>query len=99
MTDHQFTPERTNHGAYFSDCSCGWSGGVYPSRADAKRAHIAHVMVAYTGRDRLTSILDEVRDQVRRGALCPMCSTGITRQTVGMVCQLCGTDYGKEVSK
>ena len=38
--------------------------------------------------------LDEVRAQVARGALCPMCSTGMTRQTVGMVCQLCGTDYG-----
>lgn len=46
MTDninHRFTPERTNHGAYFSDCSCGWSGGVYPSRGDAKHAHAAHV--------------------------------------------------------
>lgn len=38
-------------------------------------------------------LLDEVRDQVRRGALCPMCSTGMTRQTVGLICQLCGTDY------
>lgn len=40
------------------------------------------------------AFLDEVRAQVARGALCPMCSTGMTRQTVGMVCQLCGTDYG-----
>ena len=38
-------------------------------------------------------LLDEVRDRVRRGALCPMCSTGMTRQTVGLICQLCGTDY------
>ena len=38
--------------------------------------------------------LDEVRSQVARGALCPMCSTGMNRQTVGMVCQLCGTNYG-----
>ena len=38
--------------------------------------------------------LDEVRAQVARGALCPMCSTGTTRRTVGMTCQLCGTDYG-----
>ena len=41
------------------------------------------------------AFLDEVRAQVTRGALCPMCSTGMTRQTVGMVCQLCGTDYGR----
>lgn len=41
------------------------------------------------------AFLDEVRRQVARGALCPMCSTGMTRQTVGMVCQLCGTDYAR----
>lgn len=41
------------------------------------------------------AFLDEVRGQVARGALCPMCSTGMTRQTVGMVCQLCGTDYAR----
>lgn len=41
-------------------------------------------------------LLDEVRDQVKRGALCPMCSTGMARQTVGLICQLCGTNYGKE---
>ena len=41
-------------------------------------------------------LLDEVRDQVKRGALCPMCSTGMTRQTVGMICQICGTNYGEE---
>ena len=41
------------------------------------------------------AFLDEVRGQVARGALCPMCSTGMTRQTVGMVCQLCGVDYGR----
>lgn len=40
---HRFMPEQTNGGAYFSDCSCGWSGGVYPSRGDAKHAHAAHV--------------------------------------------------------
>ena len=37
--------------------------------------------------------LAEVREQVARGALCPMCSTGMSRRTVGMVCQICGTDY------
>ena len=41
------------------------------------------------------AFLDEVRRQVARGALCPMCSTGMTRQTVGMVCQLCGADYAR----
>ena len=40
-------------------------------------------------------LLAEVRDQVTRGALCPMCSTGMTRRTVGLVCQLCGTDYAR----
>ena len=40
-------------------------------------------------------LLDGVRDQVKRGALCPMCSTGMARQTVGLICQLCGTNYGK----
>ena len=44
-------------------------------------------------------LLDEVRDQVRRGALCPMCSTGMTRQTVGMICQICGTNYGEESTR
>ena len=44
-------------------------------------------------------LLDEVRDQVKRGALCPMCSTGMTRQTVGLICQLCGTDYDKESTR
>ena len=40
-------------------------------------------------------LLADVRDQVTRGALCPMCSTGMTRRTVGLVCQLCGTDYAR----
>ena len=40
-------------------------------------------------------LLAEVRDQVTRGALCPMCSTGMTRWTVGLVCQLCGADYSR----
>ena len=44
-------------------------------------------------------LLDDVRDHVRRGALCPMCSTGMTRQTVGLICQLCGTDYDKESTR
>ena len=41
-------------------------------------------------------LLAIVRDQItRRGALCPMCSTGGVRWTVGLVCQLCGTDYSR----
>ena len=44
-------------------------------------------------------LLDEVRDQLKRGALCPMCSTGMTRWTVGLICQLCGTDYDKEPTR
>ena len=36
-------------------------------------------------------LLADVRDQVTRGALCPMCSTGMIRRTVGLVCQLCGS--------
>lgn len=45
MSNHKFKPEATNAGHYFSDCSCGWSGGVYPSRTDAKEAWRAHVDV------------------------------------------------------
>jgi len=44
---------------------------------------------------RALTLLAEIRDQVTRGALCPMCATGMSRRTVGMVCQLCGTDYGR----
>ena len=40
-------------------------------------------------------MLATVRDQITRGALCPMCSTGMARWTVGLVCQLCGTDYSR----
>ena len=42
-------------------------------------------------------LLADVRDQVTRGALCPMCSTGMIRRTVGLVCQLCGTDYSRQI--
>lgn len=42
MRGHAFKPEKTNHGCYFSDCGCGWSGGVYRDRATAKEAHAAH---------------------------------------------------------
>lgn len=40
-------------------------------------------------------LLTTVRDQITHGALCPMCSTGVVRWTVGLVCQLCGTDYSR----
>ena len=40
-------------------------------------------------------MLATVRDQITRGALCPMCSTGMARWTVGLVCQLCGADYSR----
>ena len=40
-------------------------------------------------------MLATVRDQITRGALCPMCSTGLARWTIGLVCQLCGTDYSR----
>ena len=40
-------------------------------------------------------LLAEVRDHVAHGALCPMCSTGMTRRTVGLVCPVCGTDYSR----
>lgn len=42
MITHRFKPEATNGGHYFADCSCGWTGGVYRSRAAAKLAHAAH---------------------------------------------------------
>lgn len=56
--------------------------------------HIAAAVNALPALLDAAAFLDEVRARVARGALCPMCSTGMTRQTVGMVCQLCGTDYG-----
>lgn len=42
MSAHKFKPETTNGGHCFSDCSCGWAGGVYPTRPDARLAWIAH---------------------------------------------------------
>ena len=59
----------------------------------------AHLIAAAI--NALPDLLDEaellatVRDQVTHGALCPMCSTGVARWTVGLVCQLCGTDYSR----
>lgn len=35
--------EPTNAGHYFSECSCGWSGGVYRNRTEARSAWHAHV--------------------------------------------------------
>mgnify|MGYP003388616262 CR=1 FL=1 len=43
MIDHRRELEATNAGHCFADCSCGWRGGVYPSRRDAAYAHVAHV--------------------------------------------------------
>ena len=43
MRGHRRMLERTNHGCYFSECSCGWSGGVYPHRTAAIIAHESHV--------------------------------------------------------
>ena len=42
MTGHKRLLERTNNGCYFSDCGCGWAGGVYRDRATATEAHAAH---------------------------------------------------------
>ena len=42
MKGHARKLERTNHGCYFADCRCGWSGGVYRDRAAAIDAHTAH---------------------------------------------------------
>lgn len=43
MSVHKFKPETTNGGNCFSDCLCGWSGGVYPTRPEARAAWQAHV--------------------------------------------------------
>lgn len=40
---HRRLLEATNHGCYFSDCACGWAGGVYNDRAMAAAAHADHV--------------------------------------------------------
>lgn len=42
MTGHKALLEATNAGHYFADCTCGWSGGVYYGRANARQAHSAH---------------------------------------------------------
>jgi len=41
-TGHRFSPETTNGGRCFCDCSCGWSGGVYDTRQHARDAHNDH---------------------------------------------------------
>lgn len=50
MTDHKFKPESTNNGRSFSDCSCGWQGGVYPSRAAARDAWHGHATGGFISR-------------------------------------------------
>lgn len=42
MSGHKRMLERTNRGCYFSECGCGWSGGVYRDRTCAVNAHAAH---------------------------------------------------------
>jgi len=42
MKGHRRSLEATNDGHYFADCGCGESLGVYPSRAAASAAHLAH---------------------------------------------------------
>lgn len=39
---HKRLLERTNAGHYFSECRCGWSGGVHPDRYTANVAWEAH---------------------------------------------------------
>lgn len=39
---HKKLLERTNHGYYFSECACGWSGGVYSNRTFANDAYLSH---------------------------------------------------------
>ena len=42
MRGHARKLERTNHGCYFAECGCGWSGGVYRDRSTAVDAQAAH---------------------------------------------------------
>lgn len=45
------------------------------------------------------NLLADVREHIQAGAECPMCSyKGQGRQTKGMVCELCLTDYGAKPS-
>ena len=39
---HRWERERTNYGCFFTDCTCGWSGGVYRSSSEAHAAWKAH---------------------------------------------------------
>jgi hypothetical protein len=43
MKGHKRLLERTNNGCYFSECGCGWSGGVWADRPAAIAAHSAHI--------------------------------------------------------
>ena len=62
-------------------------------QAEANAELIATAVNALPALLDAAELLADVRDQVTRGALCPMCSTGMTRRTVGLVCPVCGTDY------
>lgn len=83
-------PDDAGYPSWYAPCEIG--GVVH--RTDAVFIVAANPATVLALLD-AAAILDEVRGQVARGALCPMCSTGMTRQTVGMVCQLCGTDYAR----
>ena len=40
--EHERVLESTNAGHYFSECSCGGSFGVFPSRKEAAAIHAVH---------------------------------------------------------
>ena len=67
--------------------------GATPVSGSPFQAYVNALMGSAPALLDAATLLAEIRDQVTRGALCPMCSTGMSRRTVGMVCQICGTDY------
>ena len=88
-------PWAARYGVSWEARVCATTGSLADVNSTANAELIAAAVNALPGLLDAAAFLAEVRGQVARGALCPMCSTGMTRQTVGMVCQLCGTDYGR----
>lgn len=43
----------------------------------------------------LLDAVDRARAALRNTRSCPTCMVGGMRETVGLVCQTCGTDYGQ----
>ena len=88
-------PWATRYGVPWEARVCATTGDLADVDSTANAELIAATVNALPALLDAAELLADVRDQVTRGALCPMCSTGMIRRTVGLVCQLCGTDYSR----